>query len=303
MREAIDREEVNLGLLNGLAGDILLDFLSCYQNGSLEIREAAELKLEELIENFNEVNSFSFENGLLGLGWLIEFCAQNKFISINSDEILEDLDCLIYKVAVERITASSFDSGHFMDLLTYFGIRSINKNQKSDFFVKMPLIKCLNVLFTRLAQETMIKGIQQIAVAKLAEMVLKTTFLIKNGVNDRSVLDILYNVVDEILSFFEKLIVNDDSEIDLTTYQKTLLLLTLAIEHNGNLFWKRRVGLLHDWFKDNVSDADVFIEYFRGMIMLISDNKASSVLDILLNIEKKDRSYFLLLISNYRAVF
>ena len=105
----------SLGLYRGQSGiSIFLFNLGKLTNDPTYDDWANEV-LESIIISIRSVFAdYSFANGLCGIGWLIEYLAQNQFIENNTNEILSDLDDL-FKDSIFNLLDFSLTNG----LLSY----------------------------------------------------------------------------------------------------------------------------------------------------------------------------------------
>lgn len=90
-----------LGLQTGKVGDAIILLMEARHTGNSLRKVAGEHLLHEVISNWASVTQQSFEEGFAGIGWGIEWLAQNKFLPyINTDELLEEVDDLLYNAVV-----------------------------------------------------------------------------------------------------------------------------------------------------------------------------------------------------------
>ena len=82
----------NIGLMHGKMG-IAIYFFHLARETDMQIYEdyAGEL-IDEIYEEVYTQSPCDFENGLAGIGWGIEYLAQNKFIDADTNEVLEEFD-------------------------------------------------------------------------------------------------------------------------------------------------------------------------------------------------------------------
>lgn len=101
----------NIGLLNGKIG-ISIFF---YHYARYTERKIYNLFADELIDEiYSEINkkvSCSFEDGLCGIAWGIEYLIKNNFVGANADEVLGELDKQIVEWDVRRISDYSLQTG------------------------------------------------------------------------------------------------------------------------------------------------------------------------------------------------
>lgn len=87
----------NLGLMYGKMG-ICIYFFHLAKSSSNPIYESyAEELLDEIFEEISTSTPLDFENGLAGIGWGIEYLAQNGFVEADTDEVLEEFDNRLFK--------------------------------------------------------------------------------------------------------------------------------------------------------------------------------------------------------------
>ena len=85
------------GLFHGKMGPVLFFYLYGRYTGKFFYGDYADLLLEEVLKDLDDSMNVSLENGLAGIGWGIEYLAQNDFIEGNTGEMLEDLNLIIMK--------------------------------------------------------------------------------------------------------------------------------------------------------------------------------------------------------------
>lgn len=111
----------SLGLENGRCGLALLFFLLSEKNAGYE--EKALMHLNYLLEHVYESSSLSFNKGLMGIGWTLEFLTQNQYIPNSNDNLLNEIDDIIYKwVNFYQLNSFSIQDG-YLGALLYFCYR------------------------------------------------------------------------------------------------------------------------------------------------------------------------------------
>ena len=66
---------------------------------------------EKIINHVTTFTGVNMSNGLLSLGWTIEFLNQNKLINCNTNEVLRDIDEKVLTLNCKRIKDTSLGSG------------------------------------------------------------------------------------------------------------------------------------------------------------------------------------------------
>lgn len=101
----------DLGLLTGKMGVCLFFYrYSIFTEKKYYADFAGEL-IDEIYDELHIDYSRSFNKGLAGIAWGVEYLIQHKFVDANVDEILEELDMQIVERDVRRITDISLNTG------------------------------------------------------------------------------------------------------------------------------------------------------------------------------------------------
>ncbi len=82
----------NPSLLNGKMGISIFFFHLARETGNRIYEDYAEELIDEIYEEITIETPLDFADGLAGIGWGIEYLAQNNFIEANTDEVLEEFD-------------------------------------------------------------------------------------------------------------------------------------------------------------------------------------------------------------------
>jgi hypothetical protein len=82
----------NIGLMHGKMGIAIYFFHLARETGNAVYEEYAGELIDEIYAEIHAKTPCDFENGLAGIGWGIEYLAQNKFIDADTNEVLEESD-------------------------------------------------------------------------------------------------------------------------------------------------------------------------------------------------------------------
>ena len=105
----------NIGLLNGKMGIAIFFYqYSRYTDNKVYDDYAGEL-IDEIFEEISRSTPVGFPNGLMGIGWGIEFLVKNGFVEANPNEVLAETDNMVYGSSLRR--PFLLDSGN--DLFGY----------------------------------------------------------------------------------------------------------------------------------------------------------------------------------------
>lgn len=91
------------GLMSGKTGVLLFLYQYSRQADNQTIEWMADRILDEVLDHLDTGTSWGFNNGLLGIGWTIEYLYQNQFISGDTNCILAYIDRQVLTYDIERI--------------------------------------------------------------------------------------------------------------------------------------------------------------------------------------------------------
>lgn len=133
-------------LYNGLMGIALLYYFVYKKSGKKCYLDFADRLLERATDNLSGNLSSSFEQGLSGVGWSIEYLVGQGFVSGDTDLVLADFDILFR----EKLMVGNSKIDEIVGMGLYFSERIRRKRSKSsDMRVKRlmrNILLCLNKL-------------------------------------------------------------------------------------------------------------------------------------------------------------
>ena len=148
----------NLGLFHGKMGIVIFFYhYSRYTNNPIYEEFAGEL-LDEIFEEIHDKLPIDFENGYLGIGWGIEYLAEQKFIDGDTNDILADIDKKVMERDIRRISDVSLNNG-LEGVLHYVLARLQNKNDTIQLFDKEyldDLFKVINNIEKKAISESLL---------------------------------------------------------------------------------------------------------------------------------------------------
>ena len=101
----------NLGIFTGKTKMIIFMFhYSLYCKKKL-YADFAEVLLDDIFEDIHNNKLINISNGILGIGWGIEYILKNNFVSGNAYEVLEDIDKQLMSWDIKRIEDESLETG------------------------------------------------------------------------------------------------------------------------------------------------------------------------------------------------
>ncbi|MDE1193010.1 MAG: hypothetical protein PW786_12830 [Arachidicoccus sp.] len=152
MHNSANSETKCYGLFNGKAGRAILFYLLSTNSDKDRYKEQALKNLDEIAENIASIESLGFAKGLAGIGWMVEWVAQNGFLEMNTDEILEEIDDTLYKSVVYSSDKNISLSKGILGKILFFSSRYKSKNPNTHRLKSIFHEECL-VLLTDDLQE------------------------------------------------------------------------------------------------------------------------------------------------------
>lgn len=108
----------DIGFFHGQMGvAIVMSEYSRYMSNEL-YSDVASYLLDNIMENVHENLTYSFDSGLSGIGWGIEYLIQHGFVEGESIDVCEEIDRKIMETDPKRIADFLLDKG-FEGLLHY----------------------------------------------------------------------------------------------------------------------------------------------------------------------------------------
>lgn len=161
-----------------------------------------ETILERWVEQAIVNDDYSFETGLLGIAWYISFLIENNYLVGDPDEILADLDDLIYKLTLKEVLQESIHVEKHLNLITYYQQR-IGNDSKDHIYNRFTHFECLKLLIARLNEVLLDpKSFDQKELPLIIDILLKYSYL-AIYVTDESLLEKpFYSSIENILDRF-----------------------------------------------------------------------------------------------------
>lgn len=135
-----------MGLQNGKTGLLLLYYALFRYTGHPHWEEKAQMMLDEVGENIGAVASAGFYEGLSGIGWSLEWLAQGGFVEANTDEVLEEVDNVLYKAMLQVQAGEGPLKDGVLGMAAYFLKRFEAANYGVHRYRRIVLQECLVIL-------------------------------------------------------------------------------------------------------------------------------------------------------------
>ncbi|WP_205510390.1 lanthionine synthetase LanC family protein [Longitalea arenae] len=143
------------GLWNGHTGMAIVYYLLARHSADASFAEKGLQLLDSVSETGVPGGDLSFANGLTGVGWAIEWLAQNELMEdINTDEVLEPIDSMLYNaVCYSRDENPSLSHGT-LGKIAYFIQRAQSRNAATNRYKTIGHLECLILSLDDLAEKT-----------------------------------------------------------------------------------------------------------------------------------------------------
>ncbi|MDF2516715.1 MAG: hypothetical protein K0R59_2011 [Sphingobacterium sp.] len=283
------------GLYDGLTGDILFSFLYSRLYNNKVFRQLGNEGLEVLQDNISQVKSLDRAEGLAGIGWAIEWLAQHRFIQVDTNDVLSDIESLIYRVtSFSSDSTISFASG-IIDKIVYFLQRF--SNQSLSRYTQYTHRECLTYLSDDLYhkfelmkghiladKKNTLEGNE--AIRCLSEILMISTPLLKAGVNISVCEKMLYEAVDITRVIMEEY--NQSSYLENPRFNNLMIFQTIAAlavvgKSYNQAGWTQLAECSCEIYlsRNDLSsygENEVFL-YYRSLVLL--DSNLTGVSDLL----------------------
>lgn len=119
----------NLGVVNGKMEAVLFFYKYAHYSGKTFYSKYAGELLDKIFEEVSVSTPIGFPNGLTGIGWGIDYLVKDNFVEADSDEVLADIDKIIFKYCFNQ---DSIFYENFFDIISYSTFRINGKDLDCD---------------------------------------------------------------------------------------------------------------------------------------------------------------------------
>ena len=135
-----------IGLADGRMGLCIYFYYISRIYKSKEYNKMAELLMGEILEQVANMKEYDIESGLAGIGLGIDYLVENEYVKGNINDILEDVDDILFKQICNLKKKDDDDISLQLQLLYYFIVRlkKQNKNSENEYFFREVLIEIIN---------------------------------------------------------------------------------------------------------------------------------------------------------------
>lgn len=198
------------GLYNGKSGKAILLYLISKSSSDNQIRASALEMLNSVSDTIAGEEQLSFENGLTGIGWAVEWIAQNRFLEINTNDILEEIDDTIYKSVVfgsdKNISLANGTLGKLLFFLSRYRSKNPNTHRLKNIFHEECLVLLSDDLYEKLLGDAGVlkkEKLDETDLLNLGHTIYFLSDFLWARINEPIVEETLYSVVKFVDYFIE----------------------------------------------------------------------------------------------------
>lgn len=203
----------DLGLYEGRMGLCICYFILAKITNTQKYHSLAKETLTEVQESIDTVNEFGFAKGLAGIGWGVEWLAQNKLLKANTDLVLEELDDILYQSIVysKDINISMADGATGKAMYFLYRLQSRNSNQLR--YKMICNLECLTLLSDEISDTLLdtnvgkLVKIHDISESQLLEIAQALILMLR--INEKKInTQIAFEAIKAIVVFSENVFLN-----------------------------------------------------------------------------------------------
>lgn len=190
-----------------------------------------------------DFSNYSFETGILGISWFLEFLKLNLIIRTNTNNLLEEIDDLVYKLSLQIMAENDGHNVHeILNLISYHQIRTLSKNKASSRHRKSLHFDCIKLLINSLIKRFLENDIEitPTSIQKRSVIYVKICSLIKYGLNEDYVGKSLYK---HIITDFKHI---ENNSLYFNGFENTTIFLNykLIFEELGSNILAQKIDIM-----------------------------------------------------------
>ena len=143
-----NKVENSIGLADGKMGQCIYFYYISRLYKSKEYLQKAELLISEIFEQVAKMKIYDMKTGLASIGLGVDYLVENEYIEGNINEILEDVDDILFKQICNPVKSVNNDISLQIQLIYYFTVRlrKQNKNNKNEYLFREVIIDAINFI-------------------------------------------------------------------------------------------------------------------------------------------------------------
>lgn len=170
----------SIGLYEGKMGVVLCHFKQYRITRDKVYLQTGKKLLNYIAENIGSIKSYGFSDGVLGIGWGIEWLTQNKYLKADTNDVLSDMDDEVYKLVMySNADGLSLANGTLARIL-YLYKRITHKNKSRDFYRESILTECLVLCIDELFGIMVCDEVAKLRQTDFSAEIFSQTFIMVN---------------------------------------------------------------------------------------------------------------------------
>ncbi|GAB3967320.1 hypothetical protein GCM10028806_09460 [Spirosoma terrae] len=265
------------GLFHGKSGLAIYFYLLSEVDKNPLLSDKGFDILLDVNSTISSVTDYSFDEGLAGIGWTIEWLIQNSFITdVNSDEILGSIDDTLYKSIMYAEDDNLGLPDGTLGKLVYFLARYSNQSNNSSRYVKLSIKECLVMLtddiHLKLLSEDGVLFKEVISVRDIVDignLLIILSDLLTSRINESIVEKIVYKMVGLIKKIITSNLIVKNYTVQLINYLKTCLkIVGSKLNQQIWLLSNPNFGALERFSISSAIDDDSLLQFYAHSLNL-----------------------------------
>lgn len=288
----------NLSLATGKMGYCLYFYILGRELNHQEYQATAEKLLDEIFDNIQTVSGIDVKNGLTGIGLGISYLIKNKYVKGNVNDILDDVDDIVFKQLSYPKCVDQIDLLSLIHLTYYLQVRlkEQKKGSVNEYLFKELIIETINNLYQKINHELYQESLAYDTDQPLPQLLYLLSVLYNLDFYNYRLIKIIEEISYSVLSTIPILHANRlyllwgmdslNKQIADKNWEKHILILNNELR-DKNIFFKNGVASLYCLLKSlkNYFPNDELVVYEQRIREKIT---SSTIWQLLLN----EKDYF-----------
>ena len=141
-----------IGLAEGKMGHCIYFFYINKMFNNNEYEKNAESSLDRVFDQLKMIKIYDIKDGLAGIGLGIDYLVKNKYVKGNINNIIEDVDNVLFKQICNPDNLNNNDISLQLQLIYYFTIRlkEQKKHSENEYLFRESIINAINFISDKL---------------------------------------------------------------------------------------------------------------------------------------------------------
>lgn len=161
--------------------------------------------IEEYAEKVLATEDYSFETGLLGLGWLIAYLIRTEYLEGDGDEILYDIDDTLYKFCLKEVMREEINIDNLLSFIAYYQER-LQYESSAGFYRRFTHFECMKLLVQRLNEhlDQALANNDRSIIIQSIPILLKYSYLLKGCVDKKLIEPHFHACIEQLIDMLKR---------------------------------------------------------------------------------------------------